>query len=210
MQLDIWSDPVCPWCYLGYARLKQAIVTIGDNPFQISWRPFQLDPSMPKSGQDRMINLTAKFGNSGQIDAMHDRITAMGRAACITFNFAASPRIANSFDAHRLIYWAGLEGCADAVAEALFAANFRDGADISDVETLENIAEAAGMKPGRVAHMLASDTNAADVTSEEARGRALGITGVPLFVLDGKHALSGAQDESTWADVIRDVLAAEP
>jgi predicted DsbA family dithiol-disulfide isomerase len=206
MQLDIWSDPVCPWCYLGYARLKRAIAR--ENPFQISWKPFQLDPSTPKSGYDRMENLLAKFGSRTQIDAAHDRITEMGKAAGITYNFDASPRVANSFDAHRLIYWATLEGCADTVAEDIFTRNFRDGQDISDPKILEDIAQKAGMKPGMVTRLLATDANTKDVAAEEARGRAMGISGVPLFVIDNQYALSGAQEETTWADVIRDVMAA--
>lgn len=205
MHLDIWSDPVCPWCWLGFARLKRAMAASGDNPFQIGWKPFQLDPDMPKTGQDRMAHLMAKFGSRDRIDAMHQRMTDMGNAAGISFNFAASPRIANSFDAHRLIHWAGLEGCADAVAEDLFARNFRDGEDISDPATLEDVARRAGMLPGMATRLLASDANTKDIAAEEARGRSSGITGVPLFVLDNKFALSGTQEESTWLDVIRDV-----
>ncbi len=205
MQLDIWSDPVCPWCYLGYARIKRAIAT--ENPFQIAWKPFQLNPEMPKTGQDRMAQLTTKFGSRAQIDAMHDRITVMGKAAGITFNFDASPRIVNTFDAHRLIHWAGLEGGADAVADALFARNFRDGEDISDPVILEDIARLAGMKPGLVTRLLTTDANSNDIIAEEARGRSMGISGVPLFVLDNKYALSGAQEVSTWAEVIRDEMA---
>ncbi len=207
MQLDIWSDPVCPWCWLGFARLKRAMAASGDSPFQIGWKPFQLDPDMPKAGQDRMAHLLAKFGSRDRIDAMHQHITELGKAAGISFNFGASPRIANTFDAHRLIFWAGPEGGADAVAEDLFARNFRDGEDISDPKILEDVARRAGMKPGSATRLLASAANAQDITKEAARGRSIGISGVPFFVLGTKYALSGAQEESTWADVIRDVMA---
>jgi predicted DsbA family dithiol-disulfide isomerase len=207
-RLDIISDPVCPWCYLGAANLMSALATRPEHPFEIRWRPFQLNPDMPPEGMDRKAYVTAKFGGEGQIDAMNARLEAMGAEAGIAFRFERIARSPNTLDAHRLIRWAGAEGVQTRAAMALFRRYFEAGEDISDAGVLEAAAGEAGMDGAVVARLLEGDADRAEVRAEVEEFRAMGVTGVPTFVIGGRHVVSGAQPIDLWTRVTSEIEAA--
>jgi predicted DsbA family dithiol-disulfide isomerase len=207
-RLDIISDPVCPWCYLGAANLMRALAARPEHPFEIRWRPFQLNPEMPPGGMDRKAYVTAKFGDEGRIDAMNARLEAMGAEAGIAFRFDRIARAPNTLDAHRLIRWAGAEGVQTRAAMALFRRYFEAGEDISDAGVLEAAAGEAGMDGAIVARLLEGDADRAEVSAEVEEFRAMGVTGVPTFVIGGRHVVSGAQPSNLWTRVTSEIEAA--
>jgi len=207
-RLDIISDPVCPWCYLGAANLLRALAARPEHPFEIRWRPFQLHPEMPPGGMDPKAYVAAKFGGEGRIDAMNARLATMGAEAGIAFRFDRIARSPNTLDAHRLIRWAGAEGVQTRAAMALFRRYFEAGEDISDAGVLEAAAEEAGMDGAVVARLLEGDADRAEVSSEVEAFRAMGVTGVPTFVIGGRHVVSGAQPCDLWTQVTSEIEAA--
>jgi predicted DsbA family dithiol-disulfide isomerase len=211
-RLDIISDPVCPWCYLGAANLLRALTARGSHPFAIRWLPFQLNPDMPPGGIDRQRYMQEKFGGGARVDAMHARLEAMGAEAGITFRFERIARSPNTLDAHRLIHWAAAEGVQTRVAMALFRRYFEAGEDISDAGVLRGAAEEAGMDGGAIARLLAGDVDHVEVRAAADEARDRGVTGVPTFVIGGRHAVSGAQPVTLWTRLMDDleVAAARP
>jgi len=209
VRLDIFSDPVCPWCYIGKTRLDRALAERPDHPFEIAWRPFQLNPDMPAEGMDRQDYLATKFGGAEAAAEVYARVDAAAREAGLEIDFAAIPRTPNTLDAHRLIHWAEVEGAQDAVVNALFAAYFDDHRDIGDHEVLADIADAAGIDAGVVRRLLATDTDRDEVRGRDAAAREMGLSGVPTFIVAGQHAVPGAQPEDLWLKVI-DELAGTP
>ncbi len=210
--IDVVSDVVCPWCYLGQRRLAEAIASVPDIEVSVRWRPYQLDPSIPEGGLDRESYMRAKFGSAGRLRAAHERLTAMGREAGIAFDFGAIRRAPNTLDAHRLIRWAaGADGEArqQAVVERLFRLYFEEGADVGDRSVLVEAAREAGLDAALVETLLAAGADTAEVTAEIETARRMGVTGVPCFLLEGRYAVVGAQDTATLADAIRQVAAAK-
>jgi predicted DsbA family dithiol-disulfide isomerase len=197
-RLEIISDPVCPWCYIGATHLFRALAARPEHPFAIRWRPYQLNPEMPPGGMDRKAYVTAKFGGEGRLDAMNARLEAMGAEAGIAFRFERIARSPNTLDAHRLIHWAGAEGVQTRAVMALFRRYFEEGEDISDPGVLRAAAEEAGMDGAGVARLLSGDADRAAVRGEADEARAMGVTGVPTFVIGGRHAVSGAQPPDLW------------
>ena len=194
MQIEIYSDVVCPWCFIGKRRLEQALETAGyAQPAHIAWRPFQLNPTMPKEGMDRRVYLDAKFGGAEARQVMEERVAKAGEADGIVFAFDRIERTPNTFDAHRLIWFAGQQGCQDEVAEALFHSYFTKGREIGNLDSLAEIASDCGLNREEVKLFLASDRAVQEVRAEEATGHRLGIRGVPYFVLNGSISISGAQ-----------------
>jgi len=206
--LDIISDPICPWCYIGKARLDQAIAETGIDPFDVSWRIFQLNPDMPPEGMDRKRYLETKFGGSEGAERVYARVRAFAEESGLDLKFNAIPRTPNTFDAHRLIRWAKATGNQTAVVQQLFRRYFEQGQDISDRETLLDVAESAGMEREVVARLLDGDADRAELDAEEAQARQMGVTGVPCFIIGGRYVLQGAQDPETWKKVIRELDAA--
>lgn len=210
-RLEIYSDVVCPWCYLGAANLLRALAgRDGAHPFAIRWRPFQLDPSIPPEGLDRESYLTAKFGGSDAIADAHARLEALGAEAGITFRFDRIRRTPNTLDAHRVIGWAEPEGLQTRTAMALFARYFEQGEDISDPETLAAAAREAGLDATAIAHLVGGDADRAETAAAVAQAQALGITGVPTFILGGRYAVSGAQPPEMWTTLMDQLEAAAP
>lgn len=205
VKLDILSDPICPWCYIGKAGLDRALEAHPDHPFTIEWHPFQLNPDMPAGGMDRRSYLEAKFGGRDQAVAIYARIAEAAEAAGLAIDFEAIGRTPNTLDAHRLIHWAGLEGRQTAVVSALFRAYFVDGRDIGDPAVLLDLAEDAGLDRAMIARLLASDADAADIRARDAHARERGVTGVPTFVIANQHVAPGAQPPELWAKVIADI-----
>jgi predicted DsbA family dithiol-disulfide isomerase len=194
MQIEIYSDVVCPWCFIGKRRLEQALERIGAaQRVEVGWRPFELNPSMPKEGMERRTYLQAKFGGAEALRGMEDRLTKAGEADGIEFAFDQIARTPNTFDAHRLIWFAGQQNCQDEVVEALFHSYFTKGREIGSLDSLAEIASDCGLDRDEVERFLASDQAVQEVRTEEATGHRLGIRGVPYFVLNGSIAISGAQ-----------------
>jgi len=203
--LDIFSDPVCPWCYIGKANLDRALEAHPDHPFVVTWHPFQLNPDMPLEGVDRRDYLEAKFGGKANAVKVYARVVEAAEAAGVEINFEAMPRMPNTLNAHRLIHWAGLEGRQNAVKAALMRAYFRDGRDIGDSPTLVAIAAECGLDPEMIARLLATDADLGDIRARDAHARSRGITAVPTFIIASQHALQGAQPTELWGRVIEDI-----
>ena len=212
--VDVVSDVVCPWCYIGKRRLEAAIAQLReeapDLPFTVRWHPFQLNPDLPPQGVDRKAYLEAKFGGTARAKEVYERVTAAGRSVGIPFDFDAIERQPNTLDAHRLVAWAQSrsEGDADALVEGLFRANFLEGRYVGSAEELVTIAEAAGFDAADARAFLASDELTDVVADSDRRAREMGIGGVPFFIFDGKTALSGAQEPSAIVAAIRQARAA--
>jgi len=205
LRIDVVSDVMCPWCFIGKRRLEKALARASDVDVDVAWHPFQLDPTLPPGGKDRQLYLEEKFGGAENADKVYARIREAGAEEEIPFAFDRIERSPNTLDAHRLIRWAGIEGVQDAVVERLFTLYFVEGADLSDDETLKRAAADAGMDPVMVGRLLASDADLAETEAEVVHAQAIGVQGVPTFILDGKYAISGAQPPELLADAIRQV-----
>lgn len=205
IKLDIISDPICPWCYIGKAELDKALSEHPDHPFAIEWHPFQLNPDMPAGGMDRVEYLELKFGGKTGAANAYAPIVERAEAIGLKIDFPAIKRTPNTLDAHRLIHWAGLEGCQTPMVSALFRAYFTEGKDISDPARLTELAEQVGMDAAVVAKLLASDADRDDISSRDRHSREMGVTGVPTFIVANRHAVPGAQPASLWASVIADL-----
>lgn len=205
IRLDIFSDPVCPWCYIGKVLLERALQANPEHAFVIEWQPFQLNPAMPREGVERAAYLEAKFGGKANAVQVYARIEAAARAAGLEIDFAAMKRMPNTLDAHRLIHWAGLEGRQSALVTALFRGFFREGRDIGDAATLAELAGSAGMDAGVTARLLASDADRAEIAARDAHARARGVTAVPTFLIANQHVLSGAQPTALWGQIIAEL-----
>lgn len=200
--LEIYSDPICPWCYIGKARLDRALESRPDHPFEVRWQPFQLNPDMPQDGMDRAEYMALKFGDDQAVIVAHRPVIEAAEEAGLTLALPAITRTPNTLDAHRVIHWAGLEGRQSAMVSALFRAYFREGRDIGDRDTLLDLARQSGLDQSMIARLLASDADRVLIREADRMARARGISGVPFFVIDGKYAVSGAQPVQVWQNVI--------
>jgi predicted DsbA family dithiol-disulfide isomerase len=202
MRIDIWSDVVCPWCWIGKRRLEAAVATF-PHDVEVHWHAFELDPSAPDTREGTYEErLAGKYGCSLQeARSMTDRMTAVGAADGIDFRFDRS-RPGNTFAAHQLLHLAGERGVQDAVKERLFRATFTEGEPIADHETLVRLVSEAGLDADEAREVLAQNRYGAEVRHDEAQAQRLGISGVPFFVIDGRYGVSGAQP----AEVLRQAL----
>jgi predicted DsbA family dithiol-disulfide isomerase len=202
MRIDIWSDVVCPWCYVGKRRLEAALASF-PGTVDVHWHAFELDPDAPPTREGSYEErLAQKYGRSlEQAAEMTASMTATAAAEGLEFHFDRS-KPGNTFDAHRLLHLAGVRGVQDAVKERLFRATFTDGEPISDHETLVRLVAEAGLDADEARAVLASDAYAAEVRADEQQAAQLRVSGVPFFVIDGKYGVAGAQP----ADVLRQVL----
>ncbi|RWA74621.1 DsbA family oxidoreductase [Mesorhizobium sp.] len=209
--VDVVSDVVCPWCFIGQKRLDKAIAAVGDVGVRVRWRPFQLDPTIPQGGMDRRQYMLGKFGSEERIRQIHARIEPLGEAEGIHFAFGAIKVAPNTLDAHRVIRWAGAAGedVQNRLVRRLFQLNFEEGADLGDYAVLAEAAREAGMDASVVETLLPTDADVDAVRNEIATASRMGITGVPCFLLEGKYAVMGAQDADTLADAIRQVAQAK-
>lgn len=204
VRLDIFSDPVCPWCCIGKARLDRALMARPNHPFLIEWHPFQLNPGMPPGGQDRRAYLSAKFG-AERLPALEAQVVAAAQSAGVTMRPERATRIPNTLDAHRLIHWAGLDRRQTLVVSALFRAYWTDGRDIGDHVVLAEVAGEAGMDAVAVARLLAGDADRDDIAARDADARAKGVTAVPTFLIDRRYVVQGAQETTMWEQVIDEI-----
>ena len=199
--VDVVSDVVCPWCFVGKRRLEQAVAALdGKQEVRVRWHPFQLNPQMLKEGMDRKAYRTAKFGSWERSLALDAQIKTVGESEGLVFAPEKCQRTPNTLDAHRMIWLAGQEGVQDAVVEALFRAYFTDGKDIGDTPTLLSVVAAAGLDRGRAEAVLNSDEGLAAIRAAEGQARTNGVQGVPHFVINGSISLSGAREPSAFLE----------
>jgi predicted DsbA family dithiol-disulfide isomerase len=207
--VDIVSDAICPWCFIGKRRFEQAMAAAPqDVEILVAWRPYQLNPEMPPEGMDRKAYLSAKFGGDAKADTIYERVRAAGASVGIDFNFAGIPRTPNTIDAHRLIGLAGRAGRQDAVVEGLFRAYFLEGRDIGVRAVLAAVAAAADFNDQKIRDYLAGSDDVERVNNEDAMARRMGIQGVPCFILNRKYAISGAQEPAVFLEAL-DMLKRE-
>ena len=207
VKLDIISDPICPWCYIGKANLDAALIKVPDHPFTIEYHPFQLNPDMPAGGMDRRTYLETKFGGKEGAVQAYAPVLERAEAAGLNINFDAIQTTPNTLNAHRLIHWAGIEGHQLFVVQKLFEAYFVEGRDIGDSEVLADVADSAGMDAALVATLLASDADVDDIRARDVHSRKMGVQSVPTFIVAQAHAVPGAQPTETWDTVIAEIMA---
>ena len=206
VKLDIISDPICPWCYIGKTNLDKALAQFPDHPFTIEWHPFQLNPDMPAEGMDRRAYLEGKFGGKEGAVRAYAPVAEHAEKAGAVINLEKIARTPNTIDAHRLIHWAGIEQRQSLVVDLLFKAYFVDGRDISDHEVLADIADTAEMDAAMVSKLLASTADADDIRARDAHSRKMGVNSVPTFIVAHQHAVPGAQPPEMWANVITEIM----
>ena len=195
LTIDIVSDVVCPWCYLGEKRLDAALAEAAQ-PVALRWRPYQLDPTIPDGGLDRAEYMAKKFGAGGRLQAAHDNLTRLGAEVGIPFAFDKIKRAPNTLDAHRLIRWANSAGVQGKVVDRLFKAYFVEGRDIGDRDVLIDIGGECGLDARLVEKLLAEGADADLVREEIAQAQAIGVSGVPFFIFADRLGVPGAQDPS--------------
>ncbi|MBM3555432.1 MAG: DsbA family oxidoreductase [Alphaproteobacteria bacterium] len=208
MRIDVVSDTICPWCFIGKRRLEKALAQRPDLAVEVVWRPFQLNPDMPEEGMDRETYVRLKFGGGDRAKAIYENVRQAGAGEDIPFAFEAIRKTPNTLASHRLLRWAASAGKQDAVLERLFRRYFIEGADVSDHQTLIDVAGDAGMDADLVRELFARGADIDLVRSEEHAARAMGVTGVPFFVVGGRYAVPGAQDPEVLLQVI-DLAARE-
>ena len=203
--VEMVSDVCCPWCFLGKRRLDKAIRLVPELDIVVHYRPYQLDPTIPKAGVDRAAYMAAKFNDPVRLKEVHDRLLQMGAADGVQYDFGAIRISPNSLDAHRLLRWAGDAGVQADLKERLLTLYWSEGEDIGDIAVLAGAASDVGMDGAAVAARLQTDEDVAEVTQEIARWQRMGVTGVPTFVFEGKYAVSGAQEVMTLASALREI-----
>jgi predicted DsbA family dithiol-disulfide isomerase len=199
--VDIVSDTICPWCYIGKRRFERALVQSGRNDVAISWRPFQLNPDMPPEGMTRDDYVRAKFGGGDRPRQIYQAIAESGREAGIEFQFARIRRTPNTVLSHRLVYWSVKQERQDEIVAELFKAYFEEGLDIGDIDTLVECARRSGLDPFAAHSFLLGDECRQEVVASDVYARRLGINGVPCFIVNRKYAVSGAQPPSAFVEV---------
>ncbi|MBK1623464.1 DsbA family oxidoreductase [Afifella marina] len=207
LSVDVISDVMCPWCFIGKRRLEKA-ASQSEIPLDIRWRPYQLDPTLPPEGKDRSLYLAEKFGSAERARSLYVDVRAAGAQEAIPFDFDAIEVSPNTLDAHRLIRWSASAGVQDAIVEALFNAYFIEGRRLNEPETLTEIAAKAGMDPDVIAELLASGADRDLVEEEIALARQMGVSGVPTFIVGNRYVVVGAQAPDVLVEAFNAALAA--
>ncbi|HLW11934.1 MAG TPA: DsbA family oxidoreductase [Casimicrobiaceae bacterium] len=206
LAVDVVSDIVCPWCFIGKRKLERALAELdGSEPslgVEVRWHPFQLNPDLPTDGIPRARYVEQKFGGAGRAAEVYARVTSAGEAVGIPFRFDRIERQPNTFDGHRLIAWAQQQGDATALVERLFSAFFLEGRRIGDRDELARLADECGWSHRNARTMLDSDRMHEAVEKESREALDVGIQGVPLFIFNGSIAVSGAQDPATLLEAM--------
>ena len=204
--IDVVSDVVCPWCYVGKRHLESARATLAESREPVPvvrWHPYELNPELPAEGVDRREYLERKFGGPARAAQIYDRVRRAGTQSGIAFDFERIAVQPNTRDAHRLVAWVQTRGDAGPIVEKLFRAYFVEGRFIGSHEVLADLAAEAGEDRGEAHEFLASGLGLDEVAQAEARASSLGITGVPFFIVDGRYGLSGAQPAEAFVEAIR-------
>ena len=210
IEIDVVSDTICPWCYVGKRRLQRALAGFDADEVRVRWHPFQLNPDLPREGMDRAEYVAAKFGGAEAARAVYDRIREAGAEEGIAFAFERMPRTPNTFASHRMVHFAAREGLQDEAVEALFRAAFVDGQDVGDVETLLDVGARCGIDPVALSEYLAGVEEVEEVRAAEARARRMGVTGVPFFIVGGRYGVTGAQEPAVLRQVLDRVAEESP
>ena len=205
VNLDIISDPICPWCFIGKTNLEKALAGKVNLIFNISWHPFQLNPEMPAQGMERRTYLETKFGGKEAAVKAYAPVVEHAEMAGLTLNLEAISHTPNTLDAHRLIHWTGVEEKQNAVVDALFEAYFQNGRNIGDSEVLADIADSCGMDAAVVLKLLNSEADKEETRARDASARDMGVNSVPTFIVAGQHAVPGAQPAALWTQVIAEL-----
>ncbi len=205
IEIDVISDVMCPWCYIGKRRLEKALAMLPGIEVDVRWRPFQLDHTIPETGMDRQEYLRNKFGSDADAAQIYEPVRAAGRAENIPFQFEKIAISPNTLNAHRIIRWAMAEGVQDEVVERLFQLYFIEGANLTDKQVLADAAVDAGVDRAVVEHLLAGDTDKAETQAEIARIQQMGVTGVPAFIIGNRYAVMGAREPEIIAQAIQEV-----
>jgi predicted DsbA family dithiol-disulfide isomerase len=211
IRIDIVSDVVCPWCYIGQKRLDRALREIPEIATEVFWRPYQLDPTIPPRGTDRKAYMLAKFGSEERLRQIHATVKEAGEGEGIAFDFEAIKVSPNTLDAHRLIRWAASagDGVQDRLARRLFQLFFEEGQNIGDHKVLVEAARDSGMDVAVVETLLPTEADKEAVQNEIATAGRMGIRGVPCFLLEGRYAVMGAQDPEVLAGALRQIAEAK-
>jgi predicted DsbA family dithiol-disulfide isomerase len=207
LSVDVVSDVVCPWCYLGKRRLEAALQLAPELDITVHWKPFRLDPTIPREGIERRNYLERKFGSVEAVQPMHDQLAGLGAAAGIEFRFDRITRSPNTVDAHRLIRWSEAEGAHQETVERLFLAYFTEGQDIGDPAVLARIAGDAGLR-GEVVDRLRSAEDRAEVEGEIETAYRIGVSGVPCYIVERRYAIMGAQEPPILVQALSEIAAA--
>lgn len=205
--IDVISDVVCPWCFLGKRRLARAVGLVPGVPIVVRWRPFRLDPTIPPEGIARTDYLTAKFGSVEALDESHRQLTERGHAEGITYRFDRITTSPNTVDAHRLVHWSAADGVQDDMVERLFTAYFSEGLDIGDGDVLAALAADVGLDGDVIAGRLADDTDRDFIVAEIENAYRIGVSGVPCFIIDRRLAVTGAHPAEVLVQTIEQVVA---
>ena len=201
--IDVVSDVICPWCFLGKRRLDKALSLIPELEVDVVYRPFFLDPSIPPEGLDRHKYMADKFGEE-RLKTIHDPLIKAGKEDGVPYQFDKITRTPNTLDAHRLIRWAKVAGRQMDIVEDLFVAYWRDGKDVGDPAVLNTLATSIGLD---VTSDLAGDKDKNEVMQEVARAQQMGISGVPTFIINQKYGISGAQSAEMLAEALKDIAS---
>ncbi|WP_439527376.1 DsbA family oxidoreductase [Pannonibacter sp.] len=201
--VDVISDVMCPWCYIGKKRLEKAIKSVPGIAVDVRWHPYQLDPTLPPEGKDRATYLNEKFGGAERAEVAYERVRQAGREEGIPFAFEKIEVSPNTLDAHRLILWSRSDDLQDDVVELLFKAYFVEGRNLAKAETLVEISAKAGMQSDLVEQLLETDSDLAKLKRQIDQASEMGVTGVPFFIIDGRFALAGAEDPATIAAALQ-------
>lgn len=207
LHVDVVSDVVCPWCYIGKKRLEGALALIDDVEVTVRWRPFFLNPWIPREGIERDKYLEAKFGSVDAYKGIASNVAQAAAAEGLEYNTARISRQPNTTDCHRLIYWAEQIGRAGAMKQRLMDLYFKEGADLTDPEVLVEAAAECWLDPDAVRARLATDEDVEMIAQSAQAAANAGVTGVPTFILGGKYGVSGAQPADQLANAIRQVAA---
>jgi predicted DsbA family dithiol-disulfide isomerase len=207
LQVDIVSDVVCPWCYIGKRRIENALALAPDVPVEIHWRPFFLNPWVPREGIGRDEYLTRKFGSVEAYKGIAGRVVSAAGAEGLSYRPELVKRQPNTTDCHRLIHWAESQGKAAAMKQRLMELYFRDGGDLTDTDVLVQAAADCGLDAEQVRRRLSSDEDVALISAQAKEASDKGVSGVPTYVFAGKYAVSGAQPAEQLARAIREVSA---
>lgn len=203
LTLDVVSDIMCPWCYIGKRRLAKAVSIASEIDIEIRWRPFQLDATLPEDGKDYRQYHEDKFGSPQKVDELRARMTEAGLAEGVPFAFDKVARAPNTLNVHRLIRWAGPVGVQNELVDRLFSLLFVEGADLTQISVLASAAAEVGMDFDRATELLASDQDRETVREEIELAHRMGVTSVPCFIIENKYAVLGAQDPAIIAQALR-------
>jgi len=207
IQLDIYSDPICPWCYIGTIHLERALETLNENPFNIKWHPFQLNPEMPKNGMNRKKYLEQKFGSISGFASAYRPVIEHTKNFNIDLKLDKIQTTPNTMNAHRIINWAVLEDCQNKIVSELFKAYFVNGLDLGNNKILAKLASKYFMDEKSILRLLNSDNDISKIIDKDRTARRMGIKAVPMFIVADQYAVSGAQTADLWQTVVKDIQA---